>query len=258
MPIDNSDTPRQRSSISPWHTFREGLAAPWAGFHYMSDHPKLWRYGIWPIVVNLLTSGLLFLLLVVAGGYFFTTIHPKFGEGWLWLLAEVFVGLVFMVIVVAMTVAAWLALQSVLCAWFYDRLARRVELQLGVEPDQLQDVPVLYQATDAVRNVAVLLTINLGCLAIQFIPGLGTVLGLCGSYYFTSYTLGLEYFDYPLALRGLRRPEKLAFGRRHRLHVLGLGTAVAILALVPIVNAVLLTTAVTGAVLLHRQIAAIS
>jgi uncharacterized protein involved in cysteine biosynthesis len=84
------------------------------------------------------------------------------------------------------------------------------------------------------------------------------VLGLCGSYYFTSYTLGLEYFDYPLALRGLRRPEKLAFGRRHRLHVLGLGTAVAILALVPIVNAVLLTTAVTGAVLLHRQIAAIS
>jgi uncharacterized protein involved in cysteine biosynthesis len=53
----------------------------------------------------------------------------------------------------------------------------------------------------------------------------------------------------------MRRREKLQFARRHHAHVLGLGTAMALVTLVPIVNAVLLTTAVTGAVLLHRRLA---
>ena len=46
----------------------------------------------------------------------------------------------------------------------------------------------------------------------------------------------------------------LAFARRHRWHTLGLGTAVAALAFVPVVNAVFLTTAVAGAVLLRKRI----
>lgn len=243
-----------RDNRSPWRAFRDGLAAPWAGFHYMSDNPALWRYGMWPVALNLLLTGLLLAFLVGASVYFFTAVHPQFGEGWLWRLAEVLAVVAFAAIALAATVAVWLILQSALCAWFYDRLARRVELRLGAKPEDLREVPIWPQAVDAMRDVGWLLAINVGCLAVQIIPGVGTVLGLSASYYFTSYTLGLEYFDYPLALRGLRRSEKRAFARRHRLHVLGLGTAVAILALVPIVNAVLLTTAVTGAVLLHRQL----
>ena len=73
--------------------------------------------------------------------------------------------------------------------------------------------------------------------------------------YFTCSTLGFEYFDYLLSLRGLRRSEKLAFARRRRPFTLGLGTSVAVLAFVPIINAVFLTTAVVGAVLLHKRLA---
>jgi uncharacterized protein involved in cysteine biosynthesis len=66
--------------------------------------------------------------------------------------------------------------------------------------------------------------------------------------------LGLDFFDYPLSLRGKRRAEKRLFGRQHRPCVLGTGTAVAMLSLVPLLNALLLTTAVTGAVLVHRRL----
>jgi len=147
-----------------------------------------------------------------------------------------------------------MVLQSVLCGWFYDKLARHVEGQLGAPPEELKDVPLWPQVVDSLKDAAQLLLINVVCLAVQIIPGFGAILGLCGSYYFTCNALGLEYLDYPLSLRGLRRPEKRAFARRHRLQTLGFGTSVVLLAIVPVFNAVFLTTAVTGAVLLHQRL----
>ena len=95
---------------------------------------------------------------------------------------------------------------------------------------------------------------NAVCLGVQLVPVVGTMAGLCGSYYFTCATLGFEYFDFPMALRGMRRREKLAFVRRHRACTLGLGTVVMAMAMLPILNALFLTTAVIGAVLLHRRL----
>jgi uncharacterized protein involved in cysteine biosynthesis len=77
---------------------------------------------------------------------------------------------------------------------------------------------------------------------------------VCGSYYFTCSTLGYAYLDYPLSLRGMRRKEKRRFVREHRSHSLGLGTAAMGLAFLPVANAVFLTTAVVGGVMLYRGI----
>jgi len=238
----------------PWRALHEGFTAPWAGLRYLAKNPALWRYGALPIVVNLLITGLLLAVLMCAGVYFCVAIHPKFGEGWLWLFAEISVATMLAIVVLAITAAAWLLLQSILCGFFYDRLARQVEIQLGIPPEQLKNVSLFSQTVDTLRDVRQLLLINAGCFAVQFIPAVGPVLGLCGSYYFTSYLLGLEYFDYPLALRGRRRAEKLDFAHRHRFHVIGLGTAVAVLVILPIINALFLTTAVIGAVLLHKRL----
>jgi uncharacterized protein involved in cysteine biosynthesis len=154
----------------------------------------------------------------------------------------------------ALAVAAWMTMQCVLCSFFYDKLARHVELQLGVRPGELKDLPLWPQAVDALKDLGQLAFLNVACILVQFVPVVGTVLGLCGSYYFTCSTLGVEFLSYPLALRGLRRSERRRFAGRCRWATLGLGTAVMILMLIPIINAVFLTTAVTGAVLLHRQL----
>jgi uncharacterized protein involved in cysteine biosynthesis len=155
----------------------------------------------------------------------------------------------------ALTAAAWMAMQAVLCSFFYDKLARQVELLLGVQPGELKDVPLVAEAVDSLKDLALLFFVNIACILVQSAPVVGTALGLCGSYYFTCSMLGLEYLSYPLALRGLRQSERHRFARRFRWATLGLGTAVMILMLIPIINAVFLTTAVTGAVLLHRQLA---
>ncbi len=235
--------------------FLEGLSAPWAGLRLMNDNPSLWRYGVLPVAVNLAITALLLAALIGGGAYLFPAFHSYFDGGILWRIVEVLAALAVAMAAVVLLVGAWLVLQAVLCGWFYDRLARQVELRLGTSPDELRDAPLLVQTVDAFRAVGFLLAVNTGCLLVQLVPVVGSALGLCGSYYFTCATLGFEFFDYPLALRGLRRREKLAFARRRRFHTLGLGTSVAILAFLPIINAVFLTTAVAGAVLLHKRIA---
>jgi uncharacterized protein involved in cysteine biosynthesis len=146
-------------------------------------------------------------------------------------------------------------MQIAVCGYFYGKLARQVELLLGTKKEELVEVPLMYEIIDTSRESLSLVFINLLFLLVQIIPVAGAIIGIPGSYYFTCLALGREYWDYPLALRGFRRKEKHEFARRHRLHTLGLGTAVAVIFLIPIVNAVLLTTAVTGAVLLHRKLA---
>ena len=148
-----------------------------------------------------------------------------------------------------------MSLQVVLCGLFYEKLARQVELQLGVLPGELKNVPLMPQAIDTLKDLCQLAFFYVACIMVQFVPVVGSILGMCGSYYYTCSTLGLEFLSYPLFLRGQLRTERRRFARRNRWATLGLGTAVMILMLVPIVNAVFLTTAVTGAVLLHRQLA---
>jgi CysZ protein len=240
--------------LPTWRAFQNGLEAPWTGFQFMLSHPKLWRYGILPILLNLLITGLLLAILIGAGVYLFTAVHPWFGDEWPWRIVEALAVVLILVVMIALTVVAWMALQVILCSFFYERLAKQVELLLGVQPGELKDLPLLTQAVDSLNDLFQLALFFVACVLVEFVPLVGTVLGLCGSYYFTCTTLGLEFLSYPLAIRGLRRSERVRFAGKNRPATLGLGTAVMILVVVPIINAVFLTTAVTGAVLLRRQL----
>jgi CysZ protein len=237
-------------------SFLEGLKTPLAGFEFMGQNRKLWRYGILPVALNLLLTGLVLLLLIGLVAYVATTIiHPKFVDcGSLWRTVEVVADIILFILACGLALAFWITMQIAVCGYFYGKLAVQVELLLGTKKEELVEIPLMHEIVDTSRESLSLVFINLLCLIVQIIPVFGAIVGIPGSYYFTTNALGREYWDYPLSLRGFRRKEKHEFARRHRLHTLGLGTAVAIIFLIPIVNAVLLTTAVTGAVLLHRKL----
>ena len=253
----------QRGSIlptteSPPHLsgnqFVAGLTAPLYGLHYMMRHPALWRYGLLPLLLNLLITAVLFVGLIVAAVFCFNWLPESFPEGWLWTFAAILVALTLLVVAAGLTFVAWMVLQGILCGHFYGKLAERVERQLGTPDDQIKDVPLLQQVHDTFRNLGFLAAVNVACLCVQIVPGIGSLLGICGSWYFNCFTLGLEYLDYPMALRGMRRKEQRAVAKRHRPATLGLGSTVLATALIPVVGAVLLTTAVVGAVLLYHQL----
>ena len=89
---------------------------------------------------------------------------------------------------------------------------------------------------------------------VGFIAIIGAPLAIVGSMYRTWFLFGFDFIDYPLSLRGIRRADKVAFVRHYRPHTLGLGAAVFLLEFLPIINSVLLTTAVIGAVIVNRRL----
>ena len=236
--------------------FWEGFASPWTGWRYMKQHPDLWRYGVIPCLLNLLVAAILLVILVLAVGYCFLVLHPLFADGWRWRALEVVVALAVLIVAFGLAAVVWLVLQGIFCGHFYAKLAEQVELRLGMNREDLQEIPFGYQILDTLGDAGFLAAVNVGLLLLHCVPGVGSVISAASSYYFTSMTLGLDFFEYPLGLRGKRRAEMRAFARRHRTHTMGLGTGVGVVSLIPIGNAVFLTTAVVGAVLLHRRLLA--
>ncbi|HEX8914393.1 MAG TPA: EI24 domain-containing protein [Humisphaera sp.] len=242
---------------SPVAAFVAGFSAPVAGLRYMLAHPALWRYAVWPVLINLVLTAVVLGTLVAAAVWFAYRLHPWLrdrydGSAWgVTLEAAAAVGL--LVAAVTAALVTWVLLGGILAGHFNSKLVRQVEIQLGTPAEALREVAIRYQVADTLRDLAALLGINAGLLVLNVIPGLGSVAAAGLGVYLDGFLLGFDYVDLPMALRGMRRADKLARARRHRWETTGLGTAVLLLNLVPVVGAVLLATAAVGATLMHRQ-----
>jgi uncharacterized protein involved in cysteine biosynthesis len=235
--------------------FREGFTAPWDGLSHLRRHPGLWRYALAPIVFNLLLTGLLIVLAiggVVAFAAQLESLMPK-SEGWR--IVEGVVLVLVAVVALGALAAGWFLLQAALCGFFYARLARAVERQLGTRPEDLHELPIRQEILDGLRAFLRLVAVNLALLLLNLIPVAGSGLAFAGGLYFDAWFFGMEVFQIPLAIRGQNRDALKAFARRHRPVTLGLGLATLLISLIPVVNSVLLTTSVAGAVLLRRRLA---
>ncbi len=244
----------RRRPVSKWSAFREGVAAPLVGLKYLRCHPRLWRYAVIPIVLNLLITGLALILFLAAVVGFLTYLHPVFPPGWGWLLSEILCGVVALLLALGATLMTWMVLQAVLCDHYYEELARQVELQLGMQPEDMVGLPLREQIGDVLRDLTLLVGVNLGFLLLHLVPVLGSIIGILGSLYFTCYLLGTGYLGYPLCLRRQHRKQRVAFTRRFRAQTVGLGAVVSLAALLPVVGSFVLATAVVGTVLLHRRL----
>ncbi|MCX7046728.1 MAG: EI24 domain-containing protein [Candidatus Sumerlaeota bacterium] len=244
------------SAATIWSAFSEGFSAPARGFTYMCRHPRLWTHAIIPILLNIVITGLALLLLIAAAGYFSTHLHPWFAGAWYWRVAEVFCVLAFGLMALAGACAVWLLFQTILCGYYYDKLARRIEMQLGLPLEAFKDISLWQQAAEGLTDVAFLIAGNAGLLFLNLIPVLGSAVAFVGSFYFSCSLFGAEYLSYPLSLRGIKRKERRAFARRFRFHVLGLGAVVFFFSLLPVIGSIILASAVAGAVLMHRSLCA--
>jgi CysZ protein len=220
----------------------------------MCRHPRLWRFAVIPVILNLLITALVLGLLIAGVIYFVVTIHPRFSGGWGSRVIEFGVAVAALAAAVGVALGAWVLLNGILCGHYYGKLAREVELQLGMRPEDITDIPIRAQIVDTLRDVGSLLVVNVGLLALHFIPVIGSVAAVVLTLYFDWMIFGRDFLDFPLSLRGWRRADKRAFTHRHRPHTLGVGAAVFLFNFVPVVGSVVQSTAVAGAVLLHRRL----
>jgi hypothetical protein len=126
---------------------------------------------LWNLLITLVVLG----LFLTGAGAVLVYLHPQFGTGWLGILLEVAtgVGLVFGALVAAFVV--WQILQAILCSYFYGRLTREVELQLGLPSEEIKELNWSAQTLDACRAALALLGVNLGLLLLHIVPVIGSL-----------------------------------------------------------------------------------
>lgn len=245
--------PERHPSATLKASLLTGLRCPPAGLAFLLKNRSLWQYAIWPVLLNLIITGVVSLMVVIGTGILFSSLPNWFPEADYRILRIVAAGTGILVAAIGLTIATWLALQVILCTYFYSKLAYRVEILTGTNPKSLQEAPLHHQAIDIMVDVIMMMMINLGCLALNLIPVLGTVLGLVVGICYSSLILGRQCLDYPLSLRGLRRSGKLAISRRFRWETIGLGAELLLFLPIPVVGSIFLVAAIVGAVLLQKD-----
>ncbi len=206
--------------------------------------------------MNLLITGLTLILFLMVVAGFLTYLHPAFPPGWGWILLEIVCGILLLLLAFGAAFATWIVLQAILCGHYYEKLARQVELQLGMRSEDLAGLSLREQTVDTLLDLFLLVSVYIGFLFLHLIPVLGSVVSVLGSLCFSCYLLGAAYLGFPLGLRQWHRKQRADFTRHFRFQTAGLGTAVFFVAFLPMISSLVLTTAVVGAVLLHRRLEA--
>jgi len=91
--VAHGESVERPAVASRWPSFRKGLLAPWDGLTHMCCNPSLWRYGVIPVILNVLITGVVLLLLIVFAGFAVDRLHPMFPDGWGWLALEIVCGI---------------------------------------------------------------------------------------------------------------------------------------------------------------------
>lgn len=226
--------------------------------------PRLRRYVVAPIAVNVLVFALLFWLGIDQFGALLNWLLPDpgqwSGEG-LWdRTARLLVSLVYWLLWPLFLIAATLVMfytftvvANLLGSPFNGMLAGRVEeLVTGRAPPDLGTgiaKEAWFAVTGELRKYGYVALLALPILVLFLIPGVNLLASLLWAL-FGAWAVALEYLDYPMGNHGYRFRQERQLIRRHRLLALGLGFAVLAMTLVPVLNLLAMPTGVIAATLL--------
>ncbi|NKN32510.1 sulfate transporter CysZ [Marichromatium bheemlicum] len=229
------------------------VAKPMLGAGYLLQgvrlitRPGLRRFVLIPLAVNILVFSLAIYLGVREFATFLELIEAQIPSwlGWLdWILWPVFALLLLVVVFYTFNLVA-----NLIASPFNNLLAEKVELLLTGRP--LQDsggvgkllkelLPTLFEE---LVKVVYALALAIPFLVLLFVPVVGPLLW----FLYTAWILAVQYSDYPMGNHGLKFREMRARLRGERGLSLGFGAAAAGLGMVPVVNFILMPSAVAGA-----------
>ncbi|MBK1718539.1 sulfate transporter CysZ [Thiocystis violacea] len=209
--------------------------------------PGLRRFVAIPLLVNILVFSLAILFGVAQFEAFLTFMDARL-PGWLswldWILWPVFILLLAVLVFYGFGILA-----NLIASPFNSLLAEKVELTLTGRPlDQGDDyarllAELLPTLLDELRKILYALLWSIPFLLLLFVPVVGPVLW----FLYTAWILAVQYSDYPMGNHGLKFREMRQRLRGRRTLSLGFGAAAAGLGMVPIVNFILMPSAVAGA-----------
>lgn len=251
-------------AVAPAVGFARGFRAFFLGLRFVyRDHPRLLFFFLPVCLIAALFVALEIGLFVWLIDWLLGLFTPS-GTGFWARLAGVLLWLFQVLFVLTAVLAAiflGFLLFPVFTAPFNDFLSEQIEGLRGTFA--ARPFSFICLLTDLGRSIALAfrrlfrkIVWLVPMFALSFVPVAGPVLWLLGGGYFLSKETGFDLVDACLARRGESAAVRLRFSDRHRFALAGLGTAVLLAELVPIVLPLVWPGAVAGGAILFDEIQA--
>lgn len=230
-----------------------GVIAPLRAFGFLAARPGLWWLVAAPFIINMGLFALFFWFSYTRFGQWIRAMIPE-GQGWAWQALLYLLVFLLIVFLLALEVYLFLLVGRIIAAPFLEILTLKVERALGVEQSELIPMGVwqgiLRVLVQEMKKLLIYLVLMLFLLALNFLPGVGSVFAAGLAFLVTCFFLAVDFMDYPLERRGLSLRAKLAFVGRMGLTGIGFGATVLTMGIVPLLNLALLPLAAVGGTLL--------
>jgi CysZ protein len=223
------------------HRLITGTLYPFHALVLLARTPRLWRYVLIPILVNILVGATLYAGLLVAGLRGIDAFVAGL-PGW---AASLGILLRALLIVGLLIITGFVLVRFgvVLGSPWYARLSAELELLRSGQPLLEAESGLGAAARDLGRAVAfelqkllLILTIGVGLLLLNLIPVAGQLLATAGGIALGATIICLDFFDYPLERRRLSFGAKLGVIRRNLPASAGFGLICLGLVSIPFVN----------------------
>lgn len=196
------------------------------------------------VVIPLLVNTLLFAGVIYFGASSMNDFIESLSDKWQfleWLLWPLFALITMTVVFFGFSILA-----NLIAAPFNGFLAETVEYHLegkGIPSSSNNLVREIIKALGSEANKFLYFIIRaVPLLILLFIPGLQLLWLLFGA-----WMMALEYMDYPMGNHGMTFKEERLILKKRRALVLGFGSGVMLMALVPVLNFIVMPVAVCGA-----------
>ncbi|MBC7661920.1 MAG: EI24 domain-containing protein [Chitinophagaceae bacterium] len=228
--------------MHPLKELARGSKAYWRGVVWLKEHPFY--------ILLLLVPSFLGLIGVVGAGLLFLKYHSALlsfflfepGQSWWWVILYYAALLLFHVTALIAILLVGLIVSNVIASPLYERISQ------AIEDDMFPGIRVELSFWQSFRGVPEefkkMVLIGILSLALFLVPGLN-VLALLG----TAFLVSWDFYDYPLARRGLSFAERLQLARSDVWAMLGMS----LWFLIPFVQVILVPMAVVGGTLLSLE-----
>ena len=227
----------------------------WAA-RFVADRPRLWRWLAAPALISLvLLAAIIALAFDLSASW--TAALLDFGPSWLmaWLMPVIKV--VLLLLFLAAGYFAFFAVATLVSSPFNEILSEHVEAELtGREAPKFSWTvfarDLVLGIAHASRRLLGYLLIVIALLAVGFfVPVVGPLASVIIGAVVTIRSAAYDALDAVWARKGWRYREKMEYLRKYRARTLGLGLAVTLLLVVPIVNALALPLGAVAATRLY-------
>jgi CysZ protein len=239
--------------------FMSGIRYFGQGFSLLARRPRLLLIGMLPAVLTTVVLLGAMIALIANLGHLAVLLTP-FADGWSdggRLAARLAAGLALVVVAVLLGLVGFTAVTLLLGGPFYERIAERIEDDLGVAEGHLE-LSGWKQFVSGLRDGIVLLLRSLlftiPLFLAGFLPVVGQSLVPVAAVLMTAWFMALEVIAVPFYRRGIGLRRRTALLRRRRMLALGLGLPAALLCMIPLLAIVVMPVAFAGGVLVALDV----